>query len=152
LETITRHRKCPDCGYDLFGLPADGACPECGRPVLSPRRPRDPAKPKDPRRVAAQLRPRLERLGRDRWFLPLLWAVPLLGLVACIWFSAGCWSYGLGVMLLVFGAIQHAGALKDYAACKSRLAEAEAQIASMTAGAAGAADDEPSDTPDPEQP
>lgn len=27
------HRPCRRCGYDLFGLTADGSCPECGAPI-----------------------------------------------------------------------------------------------------------------------
>lgn len=27
------NRQCDQCGYDLFGLPAGGKCPECGTPI-----------------------------------------------------------------------------------------------------------------------
>lgn len=31
--TVGAGRACLGCGYDLGGLPSDGACPECGAPV-----------------------------------------------------------------------------------------------------------------------
>lgn len=33
--TIRRALPCSRCGYDLEGLAADGACPECGQPVVA---------------------------------------------------------------------------------------------------------------------
>ncbi len=30
---VQEHRACVECGYDLFGLPLAGSCPECGKPV-----------------------------------------------------------------------------------------------------------------------
>ena len=42
-ENFIEHQACPACGYDLFGLPCEGAlvrCPECGRTSIPsmPRR------------------------------------------------------------------------------------------------------------------
>jgi len=34
---VKRHVNCIGCGYDLFGLPAAGDCPECGLPVQRSR-------------------------------------------------------------------------------------------------------------------
>lgn len=33
LPAFTGHAPCNQCGYDLHGLPLDGHCPECSRPV-----------------------------------------------------------------------------------------------------------------------
>jgi hypothetical protein len=33
-ESVGRHVRCRRCGYDLFGLPDDGRCPECGARVV----------------------------------------------------------------------------------------------------------------------
>lgn len=33
LPAFTGHAPCNQCGYDLHGLPLDGNCPECSRPV-----------------------------------------------------------------------------------------------------------------------
>lgn len=35
---ITEHTPCASCGYDLFGLPIAGSCPECGRPFVKPQK------------------------------------------------------------------------------------------------------------------
>ena len=32
---MTEHVPCAACGYDLFGLAVEGACPECGFPPES---------------------------------------------------------------------------------------------------------------------
>lgn len=39
LQVQTRHRKCPCCGYDLFGNQT-GFCPECGEDLNNPSRPK----------------------------------------------------------------------------------------------------------------
>lgn len=31
------HLKCASCDYDLYSLPTDGQCPECGHPILESR-------------------------------------------------------------------------------------------------------------------
>jgi hypothetical protein len=38
--TVTASRPCFRCGYDLYGRPRDGVCPECGGPVSESLRPR----------------------------------------------------------------------------------------------------------------
>jgi len=35
--TVTAHRTCIGCGYDVVGLPVDGVCPECGKAVAITR-------------------------------------------------------------------------------------------------------------------
>lgn len=32
MESLTREAHCTNCGYDLFGGPIAGRCPECGTP------------------------------------------------------------------------------------------------------------------------
>ena len=32
-RVVTKSEPCRACGYDLFGLPRDGRCPECGTPI-----------------------------------------------------------------------------------------------------------------------
>jgi hypothetical protein len=38
VETITSDRRCGRCGYNLRGLPTNGKCPECGRPIAGTKR------------------------------------------------------------------------------------------------------------------
>jgi hypothetical protein len=37
-ELITSDRKCGRCGYSLKGLPSNGRCPECGKPIAGSKR------------------------------------------------------------------------------------------------------------------
>ena len=104
MKTVARHRACQGCGYDLFGLAPGGVCPECGRGIggLSKR-----SGPKNPRRVAGQLRRMLVQSKRVTYLVAVFWLVPSLALVACWWFGARWWVWGIVSLALLSGVIQH---------------------------------------------
>jgi hypothetical protein len=49
----------------------------------------------------------LAQSKRDTYFVAAFWAVPLCGLLACWWFSARWWVWGLVTLAFLSGAIQH---------------------------------------------
>jgi len=103
MKTVARHRACQGCGYDLFTLPADGMCPECGRGIGGLRKRREP---KNPRRVAGQLRRMVAQSKRHRYIVAAFWILPLCGLLVCWWFSAQWWIWGFVTLALLSGIIQ----------------------------------------------
>lgn len=106
MQRIDRHRACQGCGYDLFSLPRDGRCPECGRGVAGIHRPR---RPKNPKRQAGQWRRMIRNHRRDVWWLRGLWILPLCGVAACWWWRASVWLWAFAIIAVVSGAIQHLG-------------------------------------------
>lgn len=118
----SRHRACRGCGYDLFGLPAEGVCPECGRGIGGGRKRRGA---KNPRRAAGQLRRMIVRSQRVAYIVAAFWALPLGGLIACGWFGAPGWVWGLVAVAFVSGIIQHLNEVSRRGDWKERLGEIE---------------------------
>jgi hypothetical protein len=85
---VGHHVRCRACGYDLYTLPLDGKCPECGQKV--PRR-RGIEKAKNPRRVNGQLRGRLRRHRLSLWYAIPMTLVAVAVMVASFWFHLPRW-------------------------------------------------------------
>lgn len=122
VKTITKHRRCQRCGYDLFGLLADGRCPECARGIGGVRKPR---KPKNPNRVAGQLRRMIRESNRNVWFVTLLWLLPLIGLAACWWFEANALIWVVAFSVFISGLIGHLNERAQRRLWQRRLLEIE---------------------------
>jgi hypothetical protein len=122
MKTVSRHRPCQSCGYDLFSLAADARCPECGRGIGGIHLPKEP---KNPNRVAGQLK-RMQRQSRQlNWLFTAFWLLPLLCIGACWWFAASWLAWTLAIIGLISGIIQHLTELSKRREWKKHLSEIE---------------------------
>jgi len=94
--TIQRARECTKCGYNLYSLPREGSCPECGH--LYKSRKHD-AVAKNPRRQLAQLNRLLKKRERELHQMPLWWLAAAIAIVACVMFGAGRFWWSATVFL-----------------------------------------------------
>jgi hypothetical protein len=70
-STLTRHRQCISCGYDLYSLALTGVCAECGTPVA--------------RTLAVKTLSELDEKGVGRWMVGLrLWLICSILCVAIV--------------------------------------------------------------------
>src|SRR5262245_53263501 len=88
MDADSTRQSCLTCGYNLFGLPQQGRCPECGNPY----------RPEDLR--AAVSRPTFGWLG-------LLLPAALIALA----YFVGMWTFFCGGFVLVFGSLAAAPVL-----------------------------------------
>jgi len=102
-EIITDHYQCPDCGYELVGLPTGIPCPDCGEMIPT-------GEPSGAGEVNLRaLFADLARLGPAAW-LGLVWAfLPLIGGFVLLWQigRVDAWLGGFSpvVAWLIFAAI-----------------------------------------------
>jgi len=99
VETIDSDRPCGNCGYNLRGLPYDGKCPECGKPITGRGR-------RGFKRFSDNLTDApmfyLRTLAIGTWML----AVAGVGLSFCLWYARYTWriewAFGAGVASIVW--------------------------------------------------
>jgi hypothetical protein len=99
VETIDSDRLCGNCGYNLRGLPYNGKCPECGRPI-SARGRRGFKRFSDNLTDAPMFY--LRTLAIGTWML----AAAGVGLSLCLWYAGYTWriewAIGAGVASLAW--------------------------------------------------
>ena len=115
--TIRRFRECTKCRQNLYGLPRQGQCPECGQAYKSRR---DDAKAKNPRRQLARYRRLLRNSEATLRWVPVWWAVAGLSLTACYFLHARkCWV--LAVFVALCAAVRHLTAAFNVSDYKSKI-------------------------------
>jgi ribosomal protein L37E len=123
-DTIQRTRECAKCGYNLYSLPREGSCPECGHPYKSRK---NDAIAKNPRRQLAQLNRMRERYERDLRSMPLWWLASGIAVVACLVLGAGKWWWILAGGVTLVTAARHEIAVLNRSEVKRKIEAIDAQ-------------------------
>ena len=120
--TIKITRNCTKCGYNLYSLPRQGSCPECGRAYKSRKQ---DAITKNPRRQLGQLRRMLQRNEHTLRWVPAWWAVAGLVVTMCYFLHARR-GWVLAIITVLVAAGRHAAAALNRSDLKQRIESIDA--------------------------
>lgn len=124
VEIIQRARHCTKCDYNLYSLPREGTCPECGHAY---KRRKNDGKPKNPRRQLGRLRWLERSYERQLRFVPVPWAIAVSVVTGCYFLDAGKWAWGIAVCTVVFAIGQHASAVMNCRDIKRKIEAIDAR-------------------------
>jgi hypothetical protein len=124
MALIASHRRCPGCGYDLFGLETPGKCLECARAIRPSKK-----KAKNPRRQAASYRTLILRHRSAIRSLYSIAAASLIGFALCVWFEVRWILTFLSGVALVTASMSCLGAWLRIRGWEERVMELEVHSA-----------------------